>query len=758
MICVSSLGKYHIGYSDLSTANNFFSDYAVDILHGLLFVSTRGTDYDSPKTQPLVDTTSREYVFNLLKSIHSNGDHTFRVLELLSATIDSQDFRDDFKYPGRARFIKPADRPVGLENMSQTCYLNSLVQQLFHNNRFRALIREVPLLEGGSGGVLAALKATFAHLQHSSSTFFTPLILCEALGIEVNVQEDAGLFFQDLMSRLETDMPDDQWKKRLKSIFMIAAKSQTIGECRHLSETSSVNLVLPLPVKDKRNLFESLDAYVAGSELAESEPFRCEKCQQEGKQYLVQASRRTCLSNIPDDLVIHLMKFQFDSEMGSRKINDPFEFPAKLDMAPYTMGSLIGHAEHSKEDEFELVGVVVHHGILAYGHYWSYVRRDSQDNTEPRWFRIEDADCREVNLDHVLAECQGSPTRSRDHSRMRLDNAFILFYRRKAESEATQEPPALTGEQDVESMVKANNEINRNVARLFDNDLRNFMNNILCDPDEALASRAFVPCGEATIALALKYLTKILSHDGHSGHMQRLSHLISAATQGNSMRTLQVLHFLLDEGNATNLFLRASTSTRIYIGRLLLNSLESFKKADPITYGIPKIIRNAERVEDKDKLIRHVVHKLVVLAEQSSDYPRAWQTLFTLFGHIYDLGDVEAYAMASSSLVDICIEFLSTPGDDNLFRKHPEIAKAALENIAILDWKSLAKFLSKLVDLPMKLPRSASAERGNEILYEYDIPIIMFTPEQTRALRRRDGDVYHFIYNLCMLCADDRHT
>ncbi len=158
-----------------------------------------------------------------------------------------------------------------------------------------------------------------------------------------------------------------------------------------------------------RTLYESLDKYIAGESISD---FFCDKCNKK-----VDVSKRVCLSELPNVLVIHLQRivYDFDMQMNS-KINSKLEFPNYLNLEPYTeeglearerkappkqtgeegeeaflniantasTGNEKGAANVAQDNDpfhgkgemyyqYKLVGVVVHYGTADAGHYYSYI-------------------------------------------------------------------------------------------------------------------------------------------------------------------------------------------------------------------------------------------------------------------------------------------------------------------------------------------------------------------------------------------------
>lgn len=129
-------------------------------------------------------------------------------------------------------------------------------------------------------------------------------------------------------------------------------------------------------------LERSLAAYVQGELMEGDNAYMCEAV---GRR--VTALKRSCIKDLPDTLVIHLKRFEFDyNTMNRVKVRDRFEFPMHLDMFPYTAEALEGQEAEARGVEpvaplkprehyrYELRGVVVHAGSAFVGHYYSYIK------------------------------------------------------------------------------------------------------------------------------------------------------------------------------------------------------------------------------------------------------------------------------------------------------------------------------------------------------------------------------------------------
>jgi len=103
---------------------------------------------------------------------------------------------------------------VGLYNMRNICYVNSVLQQLFMNSSLRALVfalQSQNAQEPHESSFLHQLQRLFSHLQDSHRAFADPAALCHSIRdldgepIDVNIQEDANEFQNRLFDLIEQE-------------------------------------------------------------------------------------------------------------------------------------------------------------------------------------------------------------------------------------------------------------------------------------------------------------------------------------------------------------------------------------------------------------------------------------------------------------------------------------------------------------------------------------------------------------------------
>ncbi|GAB7345899.1 hypothetical protein MBLNU457_4137t1 [Dothideomycetes sp. NU457] len=567
---------------------------ALDLFTRLLFPKV-STDHAEP-TRSVKHVQSREIVFDLISLLCD--DRTTNAL-LVDASREFHHLakealdKDTSYYPGREKYLREERSHVGLRNLGQTCYLNSLLQQLFMNYDFRKFILEVNIPEDKQDPVLVQFKDLFSALHFSNVSSHAPNALAEILGIDVGVQEDAHLFFTMLISRLEDSMPDKETKEKLLSFFGGRNRSQTRGDCGHVSESTDDYLNLSLTVKDKINLTESLQEYVAGASLEGGDKFKCTTCEEEGKQPYVNAMRRTGLETIPNTLILGLKRFRYESWDGGTKVNDRFEFPAQLDMAPFKLENLANPSK-SIPDNFELIGVIVHQGTLQMGHYWSYAKDHRTYGQQPgSWFRMEDAMVQPCDLDVILRECMGGEVRQKNGDyQERSDSAYILIYRRLAVN------PAATGTEIVvpeTRFINHSNSMLETKVHAFDDAHTQFIQQLLnqmdtfADLERQHESHA--------IELALMHSSRVTSTKvvtDKTGFQYTVEKTALRSIQ-NSKYTLCYVFW----PENIERFLFGTYQLRMAVNRITHATLAYLRREDPCVYGQHPVDDGADQADSR---------------------------------------------------------------------------------------------------------------------------------------------------------------
>ncbi|XP_072935903.1 probable ubiquitin carboxyl-terminal hydrolase FAF isoform X3 [Epargyreus clarus] len=361
---------------------------------------------------------------------------------------------------------RPPAGLVGLKNAGATCYMNSVLQQLYCVHSVRDVLLTVQgaandpnedfsgesqlhhIVENNIENntdynitILKQVQAIFAHLHYSKLQYYVPRGLwahfrLQGEPVNLREQQDAVEFFMSLVESLD---------EALKSLGQEQLMAKTMGGtysdqkickgCPHRYCKEEPFSVVSLDIRNMSRLQDSLEAYVRGELLEGADAYYCDKCSKK-----VVTVKRLCLNKLPPVLVIQLKRFEYDFEkVCAIKFNDYFEFPRELDVEPYTAwglaraegdASLWEHGADADSDaeagagagagagpedarpdtHYQLSGIVVHSGQASGGHYYSYVLLRDNGSEAGRWVKLDDGDVTECPMhdeDEMKTQCFG---------------------------------------------------------------------------------------------------------------------------------------------------------------------------------------------------------------------------------------------------------------------------------------------------------------------------------------------------------------
>jgi ubiquitin C-terminal hydrolase len=293
---------------------------------------------------------------------------------------------------------------VGVKNLGCTCYMNSLLQQFFMMPTFRQGILSLTFnspsstitmkeeqkgrlnSEDRQDELLFQLQVMFCHLQESTRRYYDPTVFCmvnkdyDGRPTNVRVQMDVDEFFNMLSEKLDNSLKNTSQPSLLKNTWGGTIASQLICKgCPHYSEREEPFYTISLDIKNKSSIKEALELYVQGEMLEGDNAYFCDACKK-----LVDALKRSCIKTLPDTLILHLKRFEFNFDnFRKMKVNDRCDFPQVLDMDPYTKQSLARRDNPNSEESmdldsrsnlYQLAGVLVHRGVADSGHYYSFIK------------------------------------------------------------------------------------------------------------------------------------------------------------------------------------------------------------------------------------------------------------------------------------------------------------------------------------------------------------------------------------------------
>ncbi|PKU82820.1 ubiquitin carboxyl-terminal hydrolase 23 [Dendrobium catenatum] len=302
---------------------------------------------------------------------------------------------------------------AGLENLGNTCYLNSVLQCLTYTEPFAAYLQSGKHKSTCRAAGFCAMCALQNHVMdalQSTGKILRPFHLvrnlrCISRSFRNSRQEDAHEYMVNLLesmhkcclpSGVQSESPSAYEKSLVHKIFGGQLRSQVkCMQCSYCSNKFDPFLDLSLEIVRVDSLRKAFAHFTATEQLDGGErQYQCQRCKEK-----VQALKQLTIHKAPYVLAIHLKRF--GSSIHGQKINKKVEFEPTLDVKPFVSGV------HDGELKYTLYGVLVHAGWSTHsGHYFCYVRTSAG-----LWYSLDDNHVSQVSEKTVLSR-----------------EAYMLFY------------------------------------------------------------------------------------------------------------------------------------------------------------------------------------------------------------------------------------------------------------------------------------------------------------------------------------------
>lgn len=552
----------------------------------------------------------------------------------------------------------------------------------------------------GSQRLLSETQKLFAHMQNSWEMAVEPRELAASIrtydneNIDVTVQMDVDEFYNLLFDRWEGQILSDSDKKKFRSFYGGQLVQQVKSrECPHVSEREEPFAAIQCDIKGKSTLQDSLKAYVEGDMMEGDNKYSCTSCNRH-----VDAVKRTCLKEVPDNLIFHLKRFDFDLRTMQRsKINDQFEFPGNIDMRPYKVDHLSYPDIETPEDWFELVGVLVHSGTAESGHYYSFVRERpiTSMSQAPDWVQYNDADVQSWDPSNLATQCFGgmeSWAQTRDSQPMLLPkaySAYMLFYQRssslKQEQMDVQQHQGLnmTGPKkepvplELANYIAFENELFIRKYCLYDEHHAYFVKKIfgmLSDHGQGSCSIDHV-LERTAVAMALSHLDQVLARTKDVPDFDDMAVSIKRRVDSCPLCSKLILDWIVGhpETLKTLLFKSPTPIVRKGICDIIMHALRSLREKRPFLYGLAGTsdqINGAERQPghwtEKSSSFSDILAHLNSFWDLMEVHLRAWDEYFYLLAAMSTLGSPEAVMILRYGFLRRCFELLVADSEPRL--------------------------------------------------------------------------------------------
>ena len=368
----------------------------------------------------------------------------------------------------------------GLNNMGNTCFLNSVLQSVMFtlpmNNYFlRSNHLRVCKVKNN-----VCLLCEFCKLcnELQNRRALTPYniirnikLICKH--IRIGRQEDAHEFFIYLLDALEKSyttfskfsnskfIVDNKGKNQrncnlIQNVFGGELSSEVqCMKCKKSSVTIDKFLSISLEILNSDSIERSLDKFCKSELLFGANRFLCEHCKQKND-----SRKRFLFKTLPNVLVLHLKRF----DNYGQKIQRFIRYPMELDMGKYVVNPQKSSTLEGGT-KYRLYSILIHNGYSSdSGHYYSFLK------SEKGWYEMNDSYVERVQDNYAMNQAPymffykkiniGKTVEGKSERKMSVESKEV-----KKEEEKKEAPQKIVWKNDIINIDNLSDLIYKNEKR-----------------------------------------------------------------------------------------------------------------------------------------------------------------------------------------------------------------------------------------------------------------------------------------------------
>jgi ubiquitin carboxyl-terminal hydrolase 36/42 len=383
------------------------------------------------------------------QTIHWKGGHRGQC-GLISETKNKIQFisMKNFQYTEPSLTLFPSERfdkllnfnesfgiGAGLNNVANTCFLNSVLQCLCYTMPFRNYLlysthsQNCKRTNEKKFCPVCVLQEICENMFLGNYQYFTPKELLGKLKeigeFQFGQQEDAQHFCIELLTKFHSVLFEESKKtlladtpnlskNELQKIEETTLIYQIFGgvlesdiqclSCNFIMHKFESFLELSLQLTDALSLEETLYNYTTIEKISD---YCCEKCGKKGD-----VNKQLKIHKAPNILILDLKKFDYANR--SKKINKTLTFLEFIDLSPIMSNKNI-------DAKYDLYAVLVHYGSTLYsGHYVAFIKIDGC------WVLADDRETQKLVNNSILLK----------------QNPYMFFFQKRVVPKAQQKEKA----------------------------------------------------------------------------------------------------------------------------------------------------------------------------------------------------------------------------------------------------------------------------------------------------------------------------